>query len=516
MELLPHNKWLWLALQWVVATSITIGLTAVLLMTHANASTSGIAYLVVVVMYSTLAGRWLSIYLAICSALLFDYFFFPPYRSLMISRPGDWISFLAFVGSCIVVGRVAERARRETRQAEQRREDVEQLFTLSQEMMLHDDAKGLVRDIPRLVERVFGLEAVLLYVSDGDQVYSSVPGHSSVEANHEFDGTTHGAPHLDREIGNAMHRALREATEMEVSPRLPEGYAPIRLTFGMHSVGMLAWKPASLSLEVATSVAAQVAIAITRAHAIGLSTRLEAARSADRLRSALIDSLTHELRTPLTAIRAAATTLADGKGVDEAMRTELVSIVDEESVRLDDLIGEAMEMAEIEAGSFRVNVEPVRVRAFLENVAEKLRPVLNGYRLMIMDEQAEPTLNFDPHLLERVLHHLLENAAGYSKAGSRVWLRVKQLGSRLEFEVEDEGAGIDSHDLPHIFDKFYRGRRQGSTVKGSGMGLAIVRAIVTAHGGAIEARSTVGKGSLFRVWLPAMTKVPVAVQRHES
>jgi two-component system, OmpR family, sensor histidine kinase KdpD len=352
---------------------------------------------------------------------------------------------------------------------------------------------------------------VLLYVSDGDQLHSSVPGDSSAEVNHDFEGVTQGSWHAEKREVIAMHRALREVTEMEVSPRLPEGYAPIRLVFGMHSVGMLAWKPATLSLEVATSVAAQVAIAITRAHAISLSTRLEAARSADRLRSALIDSLTHELRTPLTAIRAAATMLVDGSGVDEETRSELVAIVDEESIRLDELIGEAMEMAEIEAGNFRVQVEPVRVQAFLEDVVEKLGPALKRHRLTIKYEQAEPTLSFDPHLVGRVLHHLLENAARYSPQGTRIWVRAKQLGSRIEFEVEDEGSGIDSHDLPHIFDKFYRGRRQGTTIKGSGMGLAIVRAIVTTHGGSVEARSTVGKGSLFRIWLPATGKAPVAV-----
>lgn len=501
MELQPHNRWVRQVLHWLLASVISTALTALLLITHSNASTSGIAYLVVVVLYSTLARQGPSLYLAVCSSLLFDYYFFPPYRSLLIARKEDWISFLAFVGSCIVVSRVAERARRQTQHAEQRREDVEQLYTLSQEMMLHDDAKGLVRDIPRLVEEEFGLDAVLLYVSDGDQMFSSVPGDSSMEETEAFEAPMRSAKRADPP--SAMHQALREATEMEVSPRLPEGYAPMRLVFGMHSVGMLAWKPAKLSVEVATLIAAQVAIAITRAHAIGLSTRLEAARSADRLRAALIDSLTHELRTPLTAIRAASTTLLDGHGVDEEVRTELVTIVDEESRRLDDLIGEAMEMAEIEAGNFRIKAEPVRVMVFLTEVVQKLRPVLGTHRVTILDKEPEQLASFDPHLVARVLHHLLENAARYSPSGTRITLLCRRLGSRIEFEVEDKGAGIDPHDLPYIFDKFYRGRQQGPTAKGSGMGLAIAKAILTAHGGGIEAKSTLGKGSIFRVWVPA-------------
>ena len=451
--------------------------------------------MVVVVFYSTVAGQALSLYLAVCSALLFDYFFFPPYRSLAISNPSDWISVLAFVGSCVLVNRLAERARRQAYNAEQRREQVERLYTLSQEMMLHDDAKGLVRDIPRQIERIFALEAVLLYVSDGDHLYSSIPGDSSSEA----EDTVHASE---------IHHALREATEMEVSPRLPQGYAPMRLVFGMHSVGMLAWKPATLSIEVATLIAAQVAIAITRAHAIGLSTRLEAARSADRLRTALIDSLTHELRTPLTAIRAAATTLVDGRGVDEATRTELVTILDEESSRLDDLIGEAMEMAAIEAGSFRVRVEAVQVSRFLHELVEELQPTMARHPLAVLEDDPEQVASFDPRLLSRVLHHLLENAARYSPAGTRITVLCRRLGSRIEFQVEDKGAGIDPHDLPYIFDKFYRGRQQGPTAKGSGMGLAIVKAILTAHGGGIDVHSSLGKGSTFRLWVPAVERIP--------
>jgi len=220
----------------------------------------------------------------------------------------------------------------------------------------------------------------------------------------------------------------------------------------------------------------------------------------------LIDSLTHELRTPLTAIRAASTTLLDGHGVSDQVRTELVTIVDEESRRLDDLIGEAMGMAQIEAGNFRVQVESVKVSTFLSALIERLGPDLGSHTVMIQDQEPEERASFDPHLMARVLHHLLENAARYSPAGTRITVRFRRLGSRIEFEVEDKGAGIDPHDLPYIFDKFYRGRQQGFSAKGSGMGLAITKVILTAHGGGIEAKSTLGKGSVFRVWVPALVR----------
>jgi two-component system sensor histidine kinase KdpD len=508
-------------LRWVLASLAAVLLTFVLLVFHANASTSGIVYLVVVVLFSTLAGTVLSVYLAVVSALFFDYFFFLPLHSLVISRIQDWISMFSFVVSCIVVSRVAERARRQARHAEKRREDVERLYALSQEMMLHEDAEKLIRDIPMRIERIFALEAVLLYIRDEDQLYSSVPGDSSpakpLPGSLTLAGLDLGAQGSATE--DPMHRVLREnsATSEAVS-ELPGGYFPMNLVFGMKSVGTLAWKPATLSLEVATSVAAQVAIAITRAHAMELSTRLEAARSADRLRTALIDSLTHELRTPLTAIRAAASTLLDGHGLDEALRTELVAIVDEESLRLDTLIGEAMEMAEINAEAIVVHPVQVHLRSFLEQVLGELRPQLNGFRVTVEADAGEAPISIDPHLIGRVLHHLLENAARYTPKGSRVTLRGHKLGNRVEFAVEDNGPGIDPQDLPHIFDKFYRGRRQTTTAKGSGMGLAIARAILTAHGGEITAKSWSGKGTSFELSVPnaILSSLPNAVSKGDG
>jgi len=488
------------SMRWVLATLVTAGITAVMLGLGAEASTAGIVYLVVVVWFATLVGPGPSIYLALLSALSFDFFFLPPRFKLTIASAQDVVAMVSFVTACLVSGRVAERARRQTRQAEQRREDVERLYSLSQEMMLHEEAAALVREIPRLVERNFSLGAVVLYVRNEDCLYSSVPGSSSGPEG--FPMSTEAE--INSEELRRIFRTSLPGTE-HVSA-LPDGYVPIDLTFGMNSVGTLAWKPATLSREVSTLIAAQVAIAITRAHAIEATARLEAARSADRLRSALIDSLTHELRTPLTAIRAAATTLVDGHGLDEETRTELAVIVDEESSRLDSLIGEAMEIAEIESDGIRVKPEPTLAGSFLDHAVEESRGLLANHRVTIEVEQPDTPAMFDPHLIGRVLRHLLENAARYTPANSKVVLRSRRLPGRIEFAVADDGPGIDAYDLPLVFEKFYRGRRRITNAKGSGMGLAIVRAILTAHGGGIDVESFPGKGTTFRLWIPLTAK----------
>ena len=495
-----RGLWLRFGVRWLLATVLTGVVTAGLLLAHTNETTAAIVYFVVVVLFATLAGQAISAYLAAVSALLFDYYFTEPVRSLMVYRAQDWLSMVAFVGSCLIVGRVAERARRQTKQAEQRREDVERLYVLSQEMMLHEDAAGLIREIPRLVERTFSLDAVLLYVRDEDKLYSSIPGNSSDTEDRDLSD--------DSENSSAGLRAfLRVASATwDQQAELPQGYFPINLVFGMKNVGTLAWKPDTLSREVATSVAAQVAIAITRAHAIEASSRLEAARAADRLRSALIDSLTHELRTPLTAIRAAATTLVDGEGLDNETRTELATVVDEESFRLDSLIGEAMEIAEIESDGIRVRLEPVHIGTFLEHVAQESQALLVAHRVSIVAGPLDVPVWFDPHLISRVFRHLLENAARYTPAGSRIVLRGGREADQVELAVEDNGPGIDPRDLPLIFEKFYRGHQRSTAAKGSGMGLAITRALLAAHGGSIAVESTLGKGTKFRILIPLVVK----------
>jgi two-component system sensor histidine kinase KdpD len=392
------------------------------------------------------------------------------------------VALISFLASCVVAGRLAERARRKTQEAEQRREDVERLYTLSQEMMLYEDAAGLMAEMPSMIHRIFALDGVVLYSRDEDHFFSSTS-----------------------DLPMSIQASL-SSVSMGLSPTqaLLGEITAMPLVMGMRPVGALGWRPAILSREIATAVTAQAAIAMTRAVAIEASARLEAAREGERLRTALIDSITHELRTPLTSIRAAATTLLQGEGLDEAAQQELVAIVDEESSRLDALIGEAVEMAEIDANVLQVHAVPQHTRLLLERAVEKSQAALASHHVVIGVEEPDIPAWFDPQLLGRVFRHLLENAARYCPPGSRIVLRSRRSGGRLEFSVEDNGPGIDPVDLPLIFEKFYRGKK--SAGKGTGMGLAIARAILAAHGGSIEVSSSPAEGTVFRFWVPLVEK----------
>jgi two-component system sensor histidine kinase KdpD len=339
---------------------------------------------------------------------------------------------------------------------------------------------------------IFSLDAVVLYVRDQDRFCASTG-----------------------KVPASLEGAMRSMSQgLQPTLALESGYHASALMLGLRSVGALAWRPASLSREVAAAVSAQAAILLARAIAIEASTRVEAARESERLRTALVDSLTHELRTPLTSIRAASTTLLQADGLDAEGRQEMVRIIDEESGRLDTLIGEAVEMAEVEAKVIQVRLAPHHPRALLDQAIEESRKALSTHAVSVaMDEPNGPAWSerpawFDPHLLGRVLRHLLENAASHMPPGSRITLSSRRSEDRLEFVVEDDGPGIDALDLPLIFEKFYRGKRGARKRKGSGMGLAIARAILTAHGGGIEAASPPGRGARIRFWVPLIEKEP--------
>ncbi len=474
-------------LRWLAATLVAAAATGLLARLGANPATAGMVFLVLVVWFAAQAGIWLAVYVTLLCGLSFDYFFLPPTRTIRLEGAEAWVAMISFLLSCAVVGRVAERARSQARQADERRADVERLYQLSQEMMLEEDAARLLDDLPRLIARIFALDGVVLYVRDPDKLYASTS-----------------------DLPISIQASLRAmALDQNPTQLLPGNFTAGTLMLGLQPVGAWGFRPARLSREVATAVGAQVAIAITRAMAIEASSRAEAAREGERLRTALIDSLTHELRTPLTVIRAAATTLLAGDGLDDAARRELAAIVDEESAHLDGLIGAAVEMAEIDAHAVEVHALPQHPRALLEQAVEESRAALAAHRVVIaaIDAgDADGPAWFDPHLLGRVLRHLLENAARYTPPGGRILLRSRRNGFRLEFSVEDDGPGVDAADLPFIFEKFYRGKSGASKGKGTGMGLAISRDLLAAHGGEIEVKNIPGQGACVRFWVPLVEK----------
>jgi two-component system sensor histidine kinase KdpD len=246
-----------------------------------------------------------------------------------------------------------------------------------------------------------------------------------------------------------------------------------------------------------------IAIAVERAHAVETLTRSETTREGEKLRSAILDSVTHEFRTPLTSIKASITSLMSNRGLSGDDRRELMTVIDEESDRLNRLVGEAAEVAQLESHEFQLDLRACRVIDLVQAAVEDVKQVMGKHSVDIRVPE-DITVRLDADRIKEVLVQLLENAAKYSPPESpiRITAEMQKGDTNFELSVADQGAGIDDMEQTLIFDKFYRGKNQRYRVQGTGMGLAIVKAIVEAHGGKINVTSQLGCGSVFRIVLP--------------
>lgn len=447
---------------------------------HVNATTVALSFLVLVLIVAT---RWRlahSVYLSIVCTLLYNFFFLPPVGTLTIADPQNWITLAVFLATSVLVSHLSESERKQREISEQRRGEVERLYEFSQRLLLHEDLRGLARATPSIAAAVFGLRAVALYVREQDAAYYSDPKNElppAVEL---------------KQIAQSAEAGIRTVDEAYVVP----------LVMGMQSAGAMAMTLGAYSTEMYEAIGGLVAVSLERAAALERTSHMEAAREGERLRSALLDSITHELRTPLTVIRAAATSLLGQPALPEAERHEMYAAVDEESLRLDRLIGEAVEMAQLDSDGLQVRPHLQHVRELIEMVLQEERSRLHGRDVQVLVADDLPQVPMDRELVRRVLRHLVENAVKYSPAKSPIEIAASTNRERLLVSVTNQGLGIERAEQPFIFDKFFRGSHQRERVDGSGMGLAIAKAILVAHGGGIDVKSEPGKGAVFTFWLP--------------
>jgi two-component system, OmpR family, sensor histidine kinase KdpD len=461
-------------------TLLASALVLIFRLWHVNQTTVALSFLVVILFT---ASRWRllsSLYLSLLCAGLYNYFFLPPIGRFTVSDPQNLVALVVFLVASVLVSHLSDSEHRETELAEARHREVQRLYEFSQELLLHDDLSSVARITPSIAATIFGFRAVALYVRDSDSAFYSDPAYELLP--------------LDelKKAAQSPEPAVAAIRDIHVIP----------LVLGMRSMGAMAIAGSQQSANIYEAIGTLVAIAIERAAALERTSHMEAARESARLHTALLDSVAHDLRTPLTSIRAAATTLLSQPGMTEPERREMYAVIDEESARLDRLIGQAMEMAQIDTASIQVQAHPESVRQIVELALEEAHPLLAERAVEVRVPANMPAVRLDRRLVRRVLRHLIENAVKYSPPGSPLAIAARIEDSRLLVSVEDNGPGIEEFEKPLIFRKFYRGRRQRDRSSGTGMGLAIVKAILDAHGGGIEVLSRPAQGAQFTFWLP--------------
>jgi two-component system sensor histidine kinase KdpD len=465
------------AIRYILVVAAIGVITAIDFKLRVNHTTVALMFLVTVLLTSAYWGLRYAVVVAVGATAAFNFFFLPPYGTFTIADPQNWVALFAFLVTALVASNLAERARSEAEGAKQRRREVERLFGLSQQFLASENVLELLNALPKYVQETFSVSTVVVMAADHPTVYRSSPDARFEES-------------------------VLRSTLLRGEPITQAGVSYVPLRLGMRTVGALGVTGDELSRETLDALGSLTGLAIERARALEALSKNRAEQEHERLRTALLDSVTHEFRTPLTSIKASVTTLMSGATLDEQGRRELLTVIDEETDRLNRLVGEAAEMAQLDSGMFKLDLQSHRIEDALEPALLDARTSLENHPVEVIIAPGIPKVRIDLPRIREVLMHLLENAGKYSDPGMAIKVTSEVTGDRLVTSVADRGPGIDSFEQSLIFEKFYRGQHQRYTAPGTGMGLAIAKVIVEAHGGSIGVVSQLGSGSVFSFALP--------------
>jgi two-component system sensor histidine kinase KdpD len=468
--------------RWSAAAAVLTGIVAVYhLWLHVNPTTVALTLLLLVLF---LAARWglrYAVATSVAATVAYNFFFLPPNGTFTISDPQNWLGIFVFLTVAVVGSRLSERAREEAEDARRRQRELEVLYGLSRQLLQTENVASLLNAISPAIMLVTRADAIVLYLLEGDRRY--IAGESS-------------AIGVD-DIG------LRQLAQTMPAAETVGAQARIPLRVGVKPRGLLLINGVRLSAETLEAIGGLISVSIDRAQALEDVTRGEAAKESERLRSLMIDSITHELRTPLTAIKAAASTLLLPKRLDAEEQRELLTVIDEESDRLNQLVSEAVEMAQLDTQEVHMTFAPTAVGAVVEQALSNCSSLLDAREVKV-DLPTLPLVMADTDFITKVLTNLIENAAKYSAAGSPIRITAEHRGGMVTVSVADRGVGIDLSEQSLIFERFYRASVPSQQTWGTGMGLAISRAIIDAHHGTLSVTSQLGEGSVFSFTLPVV------------
>jgi two-component system sensor histidine kinase KdpD len=475
------QKALRLTLRLLLALSLVAAITFVFFrLIRVNATTAGFFYLVAILVIATVGGLLEATVSSIAAMLCFNFFFLPPIGTFTIADPQNWVALFAFLTTALTASQLSARLKRQRREALDRQREMERLYALSRAILLTDPTQPTAKQIAYQIAHVFECPAVALYDRKSREVYVAGP---------------EVFPNIDAKLRESAIRSSvlhEEGDEILVTP--------IRL--GREPIGSLAVKHAFMSDAALQSVLSLVAVGLEKARAQEETNRAQVARQSEELKSTLLDAIAHEFKTPLTSIKAVTTDLlSNPKESLSQQQRGLVAIADEGADRLDRLVTEAIQLARIEGGKFQLNRGIHFPSSLLSAALRQTKSLTDGRAVKLQVTDDLPLVFVDAELIVLMIAHLIDNAVKYSRPGSPILIGADAGEKSVIIHVTDQGPGINEDEQIRIFEKFYRGS-SGQHLKGTGMGLAIAREIMRAHGEEIWVKSSPGKGSEFSFSLP--------------
>ena len=488
----------WRRYGWSVATVAACTAIIGLARTHLEPTNLLAMYLVGVVFVASRWGRGPSIVAAVSSVLVFDFLFVPPFYTLAVSDTEYVITLVAMLLLAIVVSTLTVRVQEAAEMARQRERRASTLYSLSRELASTRNLDPMIAAVRRHVRDLFDGETAVFLAGDDERL--ALRGESETP---EF-------ARDPKEIAVAQwvhqhsHAAGRGTSTLAGARALHLPLLGSRGPVGVLAIGLRPGSPTPTTdqMHLLETFANQAALALERALLAREANRQRLAAEGEKLRNAILAAVSHDLRTPLAAIAGAASSLAaTGDRLDEAARRELVLTIHEEAQRMSRLANNLLEMGRLQSKS-------VALRREWQPIEEVFGSALHALETSLKDRSVEvrippdlPLVAIDEVLIERVLSNLLENALRYSPGGSPLELQASARDGEVLVEILDRGPGIVPGEEERIFEKFFRGEA-ARTRHGAGLGLAVARAIVEAHGGRIWAANRDGGGAAFRFTLP--------------
>ena len=466
------------ALRFAASLALVAAIIAVYRLTPVNNTTVALTLLLAILGISTWWGLAEATLASVLAVLGFNFYFLPPVGKLTIQDPENLVAFLAFLVTATTASQLSARARRRTAEAEARRLESERLYALVRSLALTGNQRKTIREFLNRVVQEFGCRGAAFFYRETDEIFRTGPESQPV--------TDH-----DLRVAAEIEHASGEATGDWVA-------SPVRLV--MRSLGSLGLVAPLPSAQMVRAIADLAAITVEKARAMEEASHTEAARQSELLKSALLDSLAHDIKTPLTSIKAAVTSLL---GEAAAADRELLTIINEEADRLNQLAAEVVAMARIEAGKLHLEKREVPVEQIVTGALAEVEALRKGRPIAIHAAADLPAAEADPELAQQVVKQFLENALKYTPEDSLITISAERKSGKIVIGVADRGPGIEEHERALIFDRFYRGREQRFKTKGTGMGLAIAKGIVEAHGERIWVESERRQGSVFYFTLAA-------------
>jgi len=503
-NVIPTREWVWSAL--VVAACT--GLDAMLL-PFVDRADLVMVYLLGIVIISSRTSTWPSLFATFISIAAFDFFFVPPFYTFAVNDIKYLATFAVMFIVAAVISRLTLQVRQQAEAARLRERRTAALYSMSRELVRERGATRLSEIAVRHMSEMFNSQVVILIPDEHGRLEPAVSGAAVFTPDQQ-----------ELSVAQWVYEHRQAAgLSTDTLPGAKALYLPLVASSGAVGVAGILPKNAGTGFEpeqfhYLEAFANQTAIGIERSFLGEAAQRAMLKAETESLRNTLLSSISHDLRTPLAAITGAASTLLQKDVfIDQISRLDLVQTIHEEAEHLNRIIKNVLDMTRLESGAIQVSKEWQALEEIVGAAITRLGDRLNGHPLSVKLPGNLPLIPFDSLLIEQVLINLFENAIKYTPKGTQLELTASESFYTVTVSLADRGPGIPPGEEERIFEKFVRG---SSSTGGVGLGLAICRTIINAHGGKIWAENREGGGAVIRFTLSSAGLPPAPKSEEES